>query len=92
MQQKTWQSSGSKRSYNHSRRLTTAGKYLCLKLFDMYDLGSEQQASLDQIVQFIVDACVLSFFEILVFHRHACTWMNPKTAAHGVLQADMDIS
>ena len=48
----------------HARWLTTAGGYLRLKLFDIHDLSSEQQASLDQIVQFIVDAYVPSFFEI----------------------------
>ena len=50
----------------HVRRLTTAGGYLRLKLFDidLHDLSSEQQASLDQVVQFIVDAYVPSFFEI----------------------------
>ena len=105
----------------HARWLTTASGYLRLKLFDIYDLSSEQQASLNQIVQFIVDAYVLSFFEICFkptaidgprvvlnireylkassaslpskkcFIDHAYTWMNPKTAALGVLQADMDI-
>ena len=48
----------------HARRLTTAGGYLRLKLFDIHYLSSEQQASLDQIVQLIVDAYVPSFFEI----------------------------
>ena len=40
----------------HARWLTTASGCLCLKLFDIYDLSSEQQASSDQIVQFIIDA------------------------------------
>ena len=48
----------------YARWLTTASGYLRLKLFDIHDLSSEQQASLDQIVQFIVDAYVPSFFEI----------------------------
>ena len=48
----------------NARWLTTASGYLRLKLFDIHDLSSEQQASLDQVVQFIVDACVPSFLEI----------------------------
>ena len=44
----------------HIRRLTTAGGYLRLKLFDIRYLSSEQQASLDQVV----DAHAPSFFEI----------------------------
>ena len=48
----------------HARWLATAGGYLRLKLFDIHDLSSQQQASLDQVVQFIVDANVPSFFEI----------------------------
>ena len=38
----------------HARWLTTASGYLRLKLFDVRDLSSEQQASLDQVVQFII--------------------------------------
>ena len=49
-----------------ARWLTTASGYLRLKLFDIYDLSSEQQASLNQIVQFIADAYVPSFFEIFL--------------------------
>ena len=48
----------------HARWLTTASGYLRLKLFDIHDLSSEQQASLDQAVQFIVNAYIPSFFEI----------------------------
>ena len=48
----------------HARWLTTAGGYLRLQLFDIHDLSSEQQASLDQVVQCIVDVYVPSFFEI----------------------------
>ena len=48
----------------HARWLTTAGGYLRFKLFDVRDLSSEQQASLDQVVQFIVAAYVPSFLEI----------------------------
>ena len=107
---------------SHARWLTTASGYLHLKLFDIYDLSSEQQASLDQIARFVVTAYLPSFFEIFFkvttidgprvvlnirdylkvspaallarkcFMHHTYTWMNPKTAALGVLQADMDIS
>ena len=96
-------------------RYTYALSYLTYTI-----LSSEQQASLDQVAQFIVNAFVPSFFEIFFkpiaielrvvlnkqdylkastalpakkcFIDHASTWMNLKTAAFGVLQADMDIS
>ena len=45
----------------HARWLTSAGGYLRLKLFDIHDFSFD---SLDQVVQFIVDAYVPSFFEI----------------------------
>ena len=57
----------------HAIWLTTAGGYLRLKLFDIHDLSSQQQASLDQVVQFIVDAYVPSFFEIF-FKPTAIEW------------------
>ena len=45
----------------YARRLTTAGEYLRLKLFDIHYLSSKQQVSLDQIVQFIVNCIRLIF-------------------------------
>ena len=50
----------------HARWLTTASGHLYLKIFDVHDLSSEQHASLDLVVQFIVDAYVPSFFEIFL--------------------------
>ena len=45
----------------HARWMTTANGYLRLKMFDIYDLDSNQQQVLDNIVQFIVDVYTPAF-------------------------------
>ena len=59
----------SQETISHARWLTTASGYLRLKLFDIFDLDDEQNDVLKEIVQFILDVYVPSFF---------CIYLHPS--------------
>ena len=61
-------------SISHARWLTTASRYLRMKLYDIYDLDAEQKVVLHSIVQCIIDVYVPSFFQM---YKHPSAVQDP---------------